>query len=104
MELPWPDTTTAPPSIAKGLDSARRFRHAIGIAPPGHDNPVNYSQPHPREVANLQNAIYLSRDIGALTILAVLRQTARLRHKTANILRCRMANQESSRPERGAAR
>jgi hypothetical protein len=72
MELPWRDTTTAPPSIATGLDSARQFRHAIGIAPLGRGNPVNYSQPHPREASNLQKGFYLSRDIGALMILAIL--------------------------------
>jgi hypothetical protein len=49
MELPLRDKTTAPPSIATSLDSARRLRHACGIAPLGRDNPVNYSQPHPRE-------------------------------------------------------
>jgi hypothetical protein len=49
MELPSRDTTTAPPSLATGLDSARHLRHASGTAPLGRDNPVNYSQPHPRE-------------------------------------------------------
>ena len=49
MELPSRDTTTAPPSLATSLDSARHLRHASGTAPLGRDNPVNYSQPHPRE-------------------------------------------------------
>jgi hypothetical protein len=74
MELPWPDTTTAPPSLATTLDSAHHFRHASGIAPPGRDNPVNYSRPHPREAAQFTRGSYLSRDICALKILAVLRQ------------------------------
>jgi hypothetical protein len=81
MELPSPDTTTAPPSIATSPDSARHLRHAFGIAPLGRDNLVNYSQPHPREAAQFTRAFYLSRDMGALTILAVLRQIGRLRHK-----------------------
>jgi hypothetical protein len=81
MEIPSPDTTTAPPSIATILDSARHLRHAFGIAPLGRDNLVNYSQPHPREAAQFTRAFYLSRDMGALTILAVLRQIGRLRYK-----------------------
>src|ERR1700690_1701057 len=90
MEPPWPDTTTVPPSRATSLDFACRSRHASGIAPLGRDNPVNYSQPHPREAANLQNQFYLSREIDALTILAVLRQIGRGQHKTANNAHCRM--------------
>jgi hypothetical protein len=78
MELPLRDKTTALPSIATSLDSARHLRHAYGIAPLGRDNPANYSQPHPREAAQFTKVFYLSRDIGALTILAVLRQTGRL--------------------------
>jgi hypothetical protein len=99
MELPWPDTTTAPPSIATSLDSARRSRHAFGIAPLGRDNPVNYSQPHPREAANLQNQCYLSREIDALTILAVLRQIGRWQHKTANNAHCRMIRSAEAAPK-----
>ena len=78
MVLPSRDTTTALPSLATSLDSARHFWHAYDIAPLGRDNPVNYSQAHPREAAQFTRAFYLSRDIGAPTILAVLRQTGRL--------------------------
>jgi hypothetical protein len=80
MELPSRDTTTAPPSLATNLDSVRRLRHAFGIAPLGRDNPVNYSQPHPRE-AQLTRVIYLSRESDARTILAILRQREEL-HET----------------------
>src|SRR5271169_3765680 len=57
MELLWPDMTTAPPSTATSPGSARRFRHASGIAPLGRDNPVNFSRPHPCEAAQFTKSL-----------------------------------------------
>jgi hypothetical protein len=71
------DTTTALPSTATIPCAARQFRHAFGIAPLGRDNPVSYSQPHPRE-ARFTRSIYQSRASAASTILAILRRSAQV--------------------------
>jgi hypothetical protein len=59
------DITTALPSTATSPCAARQFRHAFGIAPLGRDNPVNYSQPHPREALINADSLSESRQRGS---------------------------------------
>jgi hypothetical protein len=65
--------TTVLPSTATNPCAARQSRHAFGTAPPGRDNPVNDSSPHPREARFSGSNLSESRR-RRVSILAILRR------------------------------